>query len=147
MFVLCWKKACQHTSFTLCIHTVGTVLRCMWRRQVADLIKVVTVSIQSAFTMFIVDTLEVMRTVGARTSIGTFLITAALRPGYMVLTASIGAVYCRGPVTHWSQRILISDIKGEGPLAITHWVINTTRSTFKKTGFSIRTTFPESATI
>jgi len=134
-------------SFTLCIHTVGTVLRCMWRRQVADLIKVITVSIQSAFTMFIVDALEVMRTVGARTSIGTFLITAALRPGYMVLTASIGAVYCRGPVTHWSQRILISDIKGEGPLAITHWVINTTRSTFKKTGFSIRTTFPESATI
>ena len=74
----------------------------MWRRQVADLIKVVTVSIQSAFTMFIVDALEVMRTVGARTSIGTFLITAALRPGYMVLTASIGAVNGGGPVTHWS---------------------------------------------
>ena len=119
----------------------------MWRRQVADLIKVVTVSIQSAFTMFIVDALEVMRTVGARTSIGTFLITAALRPGYMVLTASIGAVNCRGPVTHWSQGILVSDIKGESPLAIAHWVINTARCTFKKTGFSIRSTFPESTTI
>ena len=119
----------------------------MWRRQVADLIKVVTVCIQSAFTMFIVDALEIMRAVGARTSIGTFLITAALRSGFLVLTASIGAVNGGGPVTGGANRILESDIKGEGPLAIAHWVINTARCTFKKTGFSIRTTFPESATI
>ena len=119
----------------------------MWRRQVADLIKVVTVSIQSAFTMFIVDALEVMRTVGARTSIGTFLITAALRPGYMVLTASIGAVNGGGPVTGGANRILESDIKGEGPLAIAHWVISSTRSTLKEASFPSRATLPESATI
>ena len=129
------------------IRAVSTCVIGVGRRNVADSIISVTVSVQSTFTVLIINTLEVVGTVGGRAAIVALLITAALRPGLLVLTASIGAVDGGGPVTGGANRILESDIKGEGPLAITHWVINTTRSTFKKTGFSIRTTFPESATI
>ena len=129
------------------IRAVSTCVIGVGRRNVADSIIGVTVSIQSTVTVLIIDALEVVGTVGGRAAIVALFITAALRPGLLVLTASIGAVDGGGPVTGGANRILESDIKGEGPLAITHWVINTTRSTFKKTGFSIRTTFPESATI
>ena len=129
------------------IRAVGTCVIGVGRRDVADSIIGVTVSVQSAVTVLIIDTLEVVGTVGSRAAIVALLITAALRSGFLVLTASIGAVNGGGPVTGGANRILESDIKGEGPLAIAHWVINTARCTFKKTGFSIRTTFPESATI
>lgn len=129
------------------IRAVSTCVIGVGRRNVADSIISVTVSVQSTVTVLIIDALEVVGTVGGRAAIVALLITAALRSGLLVLTFSIGAVNGGGPVTHWSHGILIIFIKGESPLAIAHWVVSSTRSTLKKTGFPSRSTLPKSATI
>ena len=129
------------------IRAVGTCVIGVGRRNVADSIISVTVSVQSTVTVLIIDTLEVVGTVRSRTAIVALFITAALRSGFLVLTASIGAVNGGGPVTGGANRILESNIKGEGPLAIAHWVISSTWSTLKEASFPSRATLPESATI
>ena len=133
------------TSLALTGLTVGTVVRGVGGRDVTGPVRVLALRVLGAATGWAVGAGAVHVTVAS-----TALVTVSVTLALCILWTGEDTVDDIGPVTHWTQGVLVRNIEGESPLTLAPGVLIQAvlaGSALYQAGLPLGATLPEPAAV